>query len=267
MSVDRNKVGHAYIIEGEAGLLDAANAFAKALNCLEGQENACGSCISCRVFDSGNHPDTFYVKGMKTSSIGVDEVREQIIKQMATAPFRYTYKIFIVDKAETMTPQAQSALLKTIEEPASYGVFLLLVTQIEQMLPTVLSRCAVVKHKTDAVKMETNEDITAVVQEIITTPPGLPVYQVMGLYKKFEPFKENKESALILLDMLYNGYGRLIREAGLRREVPDKRLFGAADAITHTKEVLSQNGNFQLAMELMLLKMLSPTTGVKVEST
>ena len=265
MTVDRNKIGHAYIIEGESGLLDAANAFAKALNCLAGGARACGNCISCRVFDSGNHPDVLYITGAKASGIGVDEVREQIVKEMATAPFRYAYKIFIVDKAETLTHQAQSALLKTIEEPASYGVFLLLVTKIEQLLPTVLSRCVVVRHKTDGVKAEEDAVIAALVGEVMAANGDMPVYEILGLYKKFEAFKENKESVQLILDMLYNGFGQRIREAGLRGITPDKRLFNAVKAITFTKEVLSQNGNFQLAMELMLVKIIRPDMGVKVE--
>jgi DNA polymerase III delta prime subunit len=261
MLVKRDQVGHAYIIEGETGLLESANAFAKALNCLEEGEAACNGCISCRVFDSGNHPDTLYITGTKAAGIGVDDVREQIILQMATKPFSYKYKIFIVDKAETLTPAAQNALLKTIEEPAPFGVFLLLTAQIQNLLPTVLSRCVVVKNRAEFTQpdYEPDEAMQALTREIIKTAHGLDILQAMALYKKIEPFKESKESVRALLDMLYVGYGLQIRLT------QNPRDFAAIEAVVHTKQILAQNGNFQLAMELMLLKIsgaIAPTSKV-----
>ena len=129
-------MSHAYIWEAEN-----AHEFAKGLNCLNNEILGCTQCISCKVFESGNHPDTIYVTGTKPSSIGVDDVREQIILPMATKPFRYKYKVFIVENAETLTPQAQNALLKTIEEPAPYGVFLFVCKHVHNFLPTLMSRC------------------------------------------------------------------------------------------------------------------------------
>jgi DNA polymerase III delta prime subunit len=248
MRVIKDKLGHAYIMEGETGLLEAANAFAKGLNCLEGGEVACNGCISCRVFESGNHPDTLYVTSTKTAGIGVDDVREQVVRQMATKPFSYKYKVFIINKAETLTPAAQNALLKTIEEPAPYGVFLLLTTQIEVMLPTVLSRCVTVR--IDAIKdvEAPSEEMQALVREVVETAHTLDIIGAMNIYKKFEPFKESKESVQGLLDMLYMGFGQRIRTT------QGKNALKAAKAITKTKEILSQNGNFQLAIEMMLLK-------------
>jgi DNA polymerase III delta prime subunit len=244
-------VSHAYVIEGDAGLLDNANAFAKTLNCLENGETACGACVSCRVFASGNHPDTLYVTGTKATSIGVDDVREQIIEQMATKPFHYKYKVFIINKAETLTPAAQNALLKTIEEPAPYGVFLLLTKNIEAMLETVLSRCTVMKEKPLADGgtpfLSDNPEMADLARKVIDTAHTLDIVDAMMLYKSFEPYKESKESAQALLDMLYTGFGKKIREAPARQQT-------AVKAITQTKEILSQNGNFQLAIELMLLK-------------
>jgi hypothetical protein len=243
-------ISHAYIIEGETGLLEAAITFAKTLNCLEKGESPCGGCISCRVFESGNHPDTLYVTGTKKASIGVEDVREQVVKQMATKPFFYTYKVFIIDKAETLTPAAQNALLKTIEEPAPFGVFLLLTTQIEAMLPTVLSRCVVVKNFDRMEKIDA--DIQTLASEILETAHKQDILGAMAMYKKFEPYKESKESVQNLLDMLYIGYGKA-------------RMLHAVKAVTQTKQMLAQNGNFQLAIELMLLKIsgaIPPKVGV-----
>jgi len=241
-------VGHAYLLEGRTGLLEAANAYAKALNCLNGGEVACDTCLSCRVFDSGNHPDTFYVAATKTVGIGVEDVRNQIVTEMATRPFRYQYKVFIIDKAETMTPAAQNALLKTIEEPAPYGVFLLLTKELELMLETVRSRCVTVKVGETALQNTPDEAHIALAQEVIETAHTLDILGALMLYKKFEPLKENRESAVAFLDMLYERYGTIVRHTQA------EYAFRATRAITQTKDLLSQNGNYQLAIEIMLLK-------------
>ena len=252
----RAQAGHAYILEG-AGRLEHGRAFAKRLNCLEvqqdGQNGPCGLCLSCRIFESGNHPDIFFVTGTKATGIGVDDVREQIVLPMATQPFKYRYKIFVVDKAETLTPAAQNALLKTIEEPAPYGVFLFLAAHTHNLLPTLLSRCVLVKLGETAPVPD--DDIQELAEEIVGTVAGLDIYETMALYRRIEPYKESRESARQLLDMLYLAYGRRITNAAANGESPKALWFTSLDAISYTKQVLSQNGNFQLAMELMLLKL------------
>lgn len=145
-AIQNHSISHAYIISGGEGLgkKTLANTFAKALQCQSFHLDACGVCPSCHAFDSGNHPDIFYVKGTK-ASLGVDDIRKQVLEEAVIKPYKYPYKIFVIDKADTMTAQAQNALLKTLEEPPNYGVFLLLASNMNQFLPTVLSRCVVLK--------------------------------------------------------------------------------------------------------------------------
>ena len=104
-------------------------------------------CHSCKQVLSGNHPDLIYVKHEKPNSIGVDDIREQINDTIMIRPYSSYYKIYIVDEAEKMTVQAQNALLKTIEEPPSYAVIILITTNQEAFLPTILSRCVQLKLK------------------------------------------------------------------------------------------------------------------------
>ncbi len=148
-ALERRQVSHAYILTGEAGMgrKTLANAFAMALQCEGGNTEACGSCHSCRQFMSGNHPDVIYVRHEKPGSIGVGDVREQIINDVDIRPYSSPYKIYIVDQAELLTAGAQNALLKTIEEPPEYAVILLLTTNSEAFLPTILSRCTLLKLK------------------------------------------------------------------------------------------------------------------------
>jgi DNA polymerase-3 subunit delta' len=105
------------------------------------------TCHSCKQVLSGNHPDLIYVKHEKPNSIGVDDIREQINDTIMIRPYSSYHKIYIVDEAEKMTVQAQNALLKTIEEPPSYAVIILITTNQEAFLPTILSRCVQLKLK------------------------------------------------------------------------------------------------------------------------
>ena len=147
-SILSNRISHAYIFDGQAGMGKTmlAKALAKTVQCEARGADACGRCISCRTFESNNHPDIFYVTSTK-KSIGVDDIREQVIKPMETPAYRYRYKVFIIGNADTMTAAAQNALLKTIEDPAPYGLFILLSENYNAFLPTVVSRCVVFRLK------------------------------------------------------------------------------------------------------------------------
>lgn len=137
------KVSHAYILEGEEGMGKKMliNCFVKLLQCENSSGcDPCNICSSCVQIDSGNNPDVIYVKSTKKSGYGVDDVREQIIKDVNIKPYRSKYKIYIINQADTMTEQAQNSILKTIEEPPSYGVFFLLATNSRKFLQTILSR-------------------------------------------------------------------------------------------------------------------------------
>lgn len=148
-AIANHKVSHAYILTGEAGMgrKSIANAFAMTLLCEKGGSEPCMTCHSCKQVMSGNHPDLIYVKHEKPGSIGVDDVREQINDTIMIRPYSSYYKIYIVDEAEKMTVQSQNALLKTIEEPPSYAVIILITTNQEAFLPTILSRCVQMKLK------------------------------------------------------------------------------------------------------------------------
>ncbi len=148
-TVITGNISHAYILSGEAGMgkKSLANAFALALLCEKGQADPCRQCHACKQVMSGNHPDLIYVTHEKPASIGVDDVRRQINDTIQVKPYSSAHKIYIVDEAEKMTVQAQNALLKTIEEPPAYAVILLLTTNAEAFLPTILSRCVQLKLK------------------------------------------------------------------------------------------------------------------------
>ena len=148
-AVKTDQVNHAYVIQGErsSGKEFIAKVFAEALQC-ENQKDgdACGECHSCKQAEGGNQHDIIRVTHEKPNTIGVEDIRK-ITQDVAIKPYSSKRKIYIINEAEKMTVQAQNALLKTLEEPPSYGVILLLTTNVNGLLPTILSRCVVLNMK------------------------------------------------------------------------------------------------------------------------
>ena len=146
-AVENNRVSHAYILNGErgSGKKMLANLFAMTLLCETGDNEPCGKCHSCKQAESGNHPDIIRVTHEKPNSISVDDIRTQMNNTVDIKPYQGPYKVYIIPQADMMTPQAQNAILKTIEEPPSYAVFLLLTENAETLLPTINSRCVMLK--------------------------------------------------------------------------------------------------------------------------
>lgn len=142
-TIEMDKVSHAYMINGStgSGKLRIAKAFAAALQCEKGGSDACCECHACKQSLSENHPDIIRLVREKISTIGVNEVREQINNDVSVKPYSGRYKIYIIEDAQLMTAQAQNALLKTIEEPPEYAVFLLLTSNKDALLQTITSRC------------------------------------------------------------------------------------------------------------------------------
>lgn len=142
-AVSMGKVSHAYILNGE----DAesrhliAEAFSRALQCQDEKVKPCGECRSCKQTVAGNQPDIIWVRHEKPTSIGVEEVRTQLVGDILIKPYSSPYKIYIIDEAEKLTVQAQNVLLKTVEEPPAYAVIIFLTANAESLLPTILSRC------------------------------------------------------------------------------------------------------------------------------
>jgi len=142
-AVQKGKSVHAYIIEGAAGIgkKSLAIALASAILCTS-NEPPCFLCSACSRIIKGQHPDAHFVSEEK--SIKVDTIREMLATTSITA-YEGGKKIYIINNFHTATEQAQNALLKTLEEPPASVVFLLLADNIEQLLPTVRSRCRTIR--------------------------------------------------------------------------------------------------------------------------
>ena len=204
-AMEQNKVSHAYLLQGElgAGKEFIAKAFAAALQCERGTANACGQCRSCKQIESRNHPDVIWVTHEKPNTIGVEDIRTQLNQDIEIKPYYGPKKIYIISECEKMTVQAQNALLKTLEEPPSYGLIILLSTNAEALLSTILSRCVVLR-------MRPVED--SKIEEYLMNKLQIPDYKArvcaafargnMGKAKALaesEDFEHIKEEAVSLL--------------------------------------------------------------------
>ena len=140
-SIKAGRIAHAYLFSGPRGVgkTSAARILAKALNCQEGPtDSPCGRCTSCLEITRGNSLDVIEIDGASNTS--VNDVRE-IKDEVLFAPNSSRYKVYIIDEVHMLSNSAFNALLKTIEEPPPYIVFIFATTELHKVPATIKSRC------------------------------------------------------------------------------------------------------------------------------
>lgn len=146
-AVEEKQLSHSYIFEGAYGV--GKNTFAlelaKFILCEEKEgDKPCNECKSCSMINASTHPDVIHIE-KDTKITKVETIRENIVREMDIKPYQSDYKIIIVKAADSMSIQGQNAMLKTIEEPPSYGIIILVCENLASLLPTIKSRCIVVR--------------------------------------------------------------------------------------------------------------------------
>lgn len=238
--IAQGNISHAYIINGETGsgrrLL--ASALTKALLCENRtpEGDACGKCKSCLQADSNNHPDVRFITHEKIS-IGVDDIRDQLINDISIKPYSSSHKVYIIPDANKMTEQAQNALLKTIEEPPEYAVIILLTENSENLLETIQSRCIVLNTR----PLEKSEIEQYLINNLQMEPERAKI--AAGFcqgnvgkaihFASSEDFQETKEDTLHLL-----------------KEIDEMDI---TDMVSMIKELNQRKGKINEYLDLMLL--------------
>jgi DNA polymerase III subunit delta' len=146
-AIKNGKIAHAYILAGPKGCGKSllARDLAKALNCQDTENAPCGSCASCRKIDKDIHPDVLWVRREEDDSeIKIEKIR-WLESRIILKPYEGKYKIFIIEDAELMSPEAANSFLKTLEEPPPDSVLVLIAEQTKSLLATIISRCQTVR--------------------------------------------------------------------------------------------------------------------------
>lgn len=146
--ITTGQILNSYVFSGETGIgkKTLSDVFVKEVFCEAPSDGgACGTCSACLQIQSDNHPDIIYLTKQKDKkTYGIDEIREQIIKQAYIKPFIASKKIFVIKEGDDLTTEAQNGLLKVLEEPPEYVTFIILVSEKSRLLDTVLSRSCVI---------------------------------------------------------------------------------------------------------------------------
>lgn len=151
-----NRIGHAYLFTGTRGTgkTTVAKIFARAVNCENpGTEGPCGECRICRAIAAGASMNVIEIDA--ASNNGVDNIRE-IVEEVSYSPAEGKYKVYIIDEVHMLSTGAFNALLKTLEEPPSYVIFILATTEVHRLPITILSRCQRYDFKRISIETITN---------------------------------------------------------------------------------------------------------------
>ena len=136
-----DRIGHAYLFCGTRGTgkTSIAKLFAKSVNCEHPVDGSpCGECASCKAIAEGRSMNVVEIDA--ASNNGVDNIRE-IVNEVAYSPTEGKYRVYIIDEVHMLSAGAFNALLKTLEEPPSYVIFILATTEANKIPVTILSRC------------------------------------------------------------------------------------------------------------------------------
>ena len=170
-ALQSRNVAHAYLFHGQEsiGKKQIAIELAKSLNCASPiKGDACDECTSCRKIENRTHPDFFFVEPIKNTPtareavIKIEAIRE-LQRKLAFHPYEGKVKAAIIDNADLMNLQAANSFLKTLEEPPSATILILISSNPFKLLPTLISRCQTIQFQP-----LTHENIKKILKEIMT---------------------------------------------------------------------------------------------------
>ncbi len=207
-SIQKKRVAHAYLLEGEKGTgkEQVAYLFAKALFCLEKKIVPCKTCINCRRIESRNHPDVHIIEpdGMSIKKEQIATLQQEFIKTGVES----SQKLYIICHADKMTNNAANSLLKFLEEPNEGTVAILLTEQVQRMLSTILSRCQVLTFQ----PLQKEMMIQLLIEQNISRPLAITAAQLTNNQQEAlelcqdEWFVQARKIVIQLYETVHNDY-------------------------------------------------------------
>ena len=243
-AISNGNISHAYIFEGDYTVDKTRFAadFVKAVLCSRG---GCGQCAVCHKIDNGNYEDLFVISPETSVK---DEDIEKLQEKLKNKPFAGARNIAVIENADTMTRWAQNRLLKTLEEPPEGTVIILLADNIENFLPTILSRCAVYRlesteHRTDAGTMSKAAELETMIYE------EEPFYLLKAYAEKLA--KDRRET-MAVLDCLEKIYRDFIIKGSVKYS--SSSIYSSISAIEEARRKILKNMNIAYALKEMIIK-------------
>ena len=264
-AIRQNRLAHAYLFCGPRGVgkTTCARIFAKTINCLNPQNgfDACNECESCKAF---NEQRSFNIHELDAASNNSVEDIKSILDQVRIPPQIGKYSVYIIDEVHMLSAAAFNALLKTLEEPPSYAIFILATTEKHKVIPTILSRCQVYDFNRITVQdtvahlqsIAAKEGITAGEEalNVVAQKADGGLRDALSIFDQLVAFCGNTityEQTIAVLNVLNSDYYFSLVECALRHDVTGALLlfndvlnhgFDAAHFVTgfaqHLRDVL-----------------------------
>ncbi|MCI9245904.1 MAG: DNA polymerase III subunit delta' [Clostridia bacterium] len=277
-AVQTNNVLHSYLFVGIQGVGKSlfAKEFAHMILCSSNQEKPCKTCKSCLEFQGESHPDFLQIEPEDGKTIKIEQIR-YLQEKIAEKPVTSEKKVYIIQDCDKMTREAANGLLKTLEEPPSYAVLILITANESKLLVTIKSRCTKIafqslgeeeiktylKSQNNEQNMTSNmirqcqgsigrlikigeeQEIYEQVEKVVN---NIKKEDITQLWKKAEVLYQAKEKIMDLLD-----YMNVIFFEKLREE-QDMRYTKAVAIIEETKKRITANANYDMSIDNLLLK-------------
>ncbi len=271
-AIDMEKINHFYLFKGEKGTgkTDVALAFSKTILCKADSGRPCNDCNSCIRFNTGNHPDFKMLQATK-GFIRKEEV-EDMIDDISILPFEGGKKIYLIEDLDVVKPETQNLLLKTLEEPPNYVVIIIVTSNANKILATILSRCQSISfYKEGNIEDLFNlEDLQEIRENTIDIIDNLIKGNKIKAFTSMDFFTKNKDKIDDILDIMLYWF----RDLAIYKEIGDseiilnkenldklqaqssldiKQIYDIIDKIEASKINIARNINFNLSIETMLL--------------
>lgn len=203
-SIKLGYISHAYILVGvQEALSDKAILLAQVVNCNNKDDIPCEFCESCRKIKKNIHPDVFHIYP-DGATIKIDQIRNLVLS-FAKPPLEGSKKVYIIHEAHKMTVEAQNSFLKTLEEPITDSIAIMLVENVKQLLPTVISRCQVYDFSRIAksnISIETQKKLCEIIISVLKKDK-LEIYKIANEILSLE---EKLEDILEFLSSIYRDF-------------------------------------------------------------